>query len=48
VGPLNGRALRDDVIDTELGLTTNGCVTSDGVARHTDYLSNFPYLGQPH
>jgi hypothetical protein len=48
VGPLNGRALGDDVIDTELGLTTNGCVTSDGVGPHTDYLSHFPYLGQPH
>lgn len=48
VGPLNGRALSDDVIDTELGLTTNGCVTSDGVGPHSDYLSSFPYLGQPH
>jgi hypothetical protein len=48
VGPLNGRALSDDVIDTELGLTTNGCVTSDWVGPHTDYLSHFPYLGQPH
>jgi hypothetical protein len=48
VGPLNGRALRDDVIDTELGLTTNGCVPSDGVGPHGDYLSHFPYLGQPH
>ena len=47
-GPLNGRALSDDVIDIELGLTTNGCVTSDGVSAHTDYLSNFPYLGVPH
>ncbi|HEX5241111.1 MAG TPA: DUF4331 family protein [Candidatus Limnocylindrales bacterium] len=47
-GPLNGRALADDVIDTELGLTTNGCVVSDGVGPHTDYLSQFPYLGLPH
>lgn len=47
-GPLNGRALADDVIDAELGLTTNGCVTSDGVDAHTDYLSTFPYLGVPH
>lgn len=47
-GPLNGRALADDVIDAELGLTTNGCVTSDGVAAHSDYLSVFPYLGAPH
>jgi hypothetical protein len=47
-GPLNGRALADDVIDAELGLTTNGCVTTDGVAAHSDYLSSFPYLGVPH
>jgi hypothetical protein len=48
MGPLNGRALADDVIDAELGLTTNGCVTSDGVDAHSDYLSAFPYLGEPH
>jgi hypothetical protein len=47
-GPLNGRALADDVIDIELGLTTNGVVTSDGVGAHGDYLSTFPYLGAPH
>jgi hypothetical protein len=47
-GPLNGRALSDDVIDVELGLTTNGCVTSDAVGAHSDYLSSFPYLGAPH
>jgi hypothetical protein len=45
---LNGRALADDVIDAELGITTNGCVTSDGVPAHKDYLSSFPYLGVPH
>ena len=47
-GPLNGRALADDVIDAELGLTTNGCVTSDGVDAHSDYLSTCPDLGEPH
>jgi hypothetical protein len=49
-GPLNGRALADDVIDIELGLTTNGCVTTDGenADPHTDYLPSFPYLGVPH
>ena len=48
-GPFNGRALADDVIDAELGLTTNSCVTSDGVVPpHTRYLSSFPYLGVPH
>jgi hypothetical protein len=45
---LNGRALADDIIDAELGITTNGCVTSDGVSAHGDYLSSFPYLGVPH
>lgn len=48
VGPLNGRALADDVIDAELGLTTHGCVTTDDVGAHSDYLSTFPYLGVPH
>lgn len=45
----NGRALADDVIDAELGVTTNGCVTSDGAddSGHT-YLPSFPYLGVPH
>ena len=44
----NGRALSDDVIDAELGVTTNGCVTSDNsdASGHT-YLPSFPYLGVP-
>ena len=45
---LNGRNLDDDVIDAELGITTNGCVTSDGVDAHDDYDDTFPYLGVPH
>ena len=47
-GGLNGRALSDDVIDIELNITTNGSVPSDGVAAHTDYRKDFPYLGKPH
>ena len=47
-GFLNGRRLQDDVIDIELKLVTNGAVTGDGVGPHTDYLSEFPYLGKPH
>lgn len=47
-GFLNGRKLRDDVIDIELALVTNGKVTTDKVGPHTDYLSTFPYLGNPH
>ena len=47
-GGLNGRDLDDDVIDIELGITTNGSVTSDGVGPHGDYQAAFPYLGVPH
>jgi hypothetical protein len=47
-GFLNGRRLTDDVIDIELNLVTNGAVTTDGVGTHTDLLSDFPYLGNPH
>ena len=45
----NGRDLGDDVIDAELGVTTHGCVTTDGVnaSGHT-YIGSFPYLGVPH
>src|SRR5712692_10479399 len=47
-GFLNGRRLQDDVIDIELNLVTNGKIKGDGVGPHTDYLSKFPYLGNPH
>lgn len=47
VGPLNGRALADDVIDVELNLVTQGAVKGDCVGAHTDYTSTFPYLGAP-
>lgn len=46
-GPLNGRALADDVIDAELAIVTNGVVTTDSIGPHRDYLSVFPYLGEP-
>ncbi len=58
--PLNGRGLADDVIDTELNITTGGdplglfgrdatgAVPGDGVGPHADYLATFPYLGAPH
>jgi len=46
-GFLNGRKLTDDVIDIELALVSNGAVTTDLVATHTDLLSVFPYLGDP-
>ena len=57
-GPLNGRALGDDVIDAELNIVTGGfpfagrdsegAVTGDCVHAHGDYLSTFPYVGAPH
>jgi hypothetical protein len=47
-GFLNGRKLTDDVIDIELNLVTHGGITGDGVGAHTDLLSVFPYLGNPH
>ena len=57
-GPLNGRALADDVIDAELNLVTGGypfegrngtgAITGDCIDAHTDYLGVFPYLGDPH
>jgi hypothetical protein len=47
-GFLNGRRLQDDVIDISLNLVTNGKIKGDGVGPHTDYLSEFPYLGRPH
>jgi hypothetical protein len=45
---LNGRALADDVIDAELGIVTNGQITTDCVGPHSDYLTSFPYVGNPH
>jgi hypothetical protein len=57
-GPLNGRALADDVIDAELNIVTGGfafdgrngtgAITGDCVGPHDDYMSSFPYLGEPH
>ena len=57
-GPLNGRALADDVIDAELNIVTggypfsgrdaHGAVPGDCVGPHSDYLSTFPYVGAPH
>ena len=43
----NGRNLADDVIDTELGLITEGLITSDCIANDSTFLPGFPYLGVP-
>ncbi len=47
-GFLNGRQPANDVIDAELGLLTNGNVTSDGVnANDAAFTTSFPYLAAP-
>ncbi len=46
-GFLNGRRLQDDVIDAELGLLTNGAVTTDNVANDSTFSAVFPYLAGP-
>ena len=43
----NGRGLADDVIDIELGLVTNGAVTSDCVANDSAFSNTFPFLAAP-
>jgi len=40
----NGRRLADDVIDVELGLVTEGLITTDCVANDSSFSSSFPYL----
>jgi hypothetical protein len=48
-GFLNGRQLADDVIDAELGLITEGLVTTDCVpANDKAFRAGFPYLAAPH
>lgn len=44
-GFLNGRQLADDVIDAELGLLSDGALTTDGVdSNDRQFLDVFPYL----
>jgi hypothetical protein len=48
-GFLNGRKPADDVIDAELGLITEGFVTTDCVGSNdVAFPSTFPYLAAPH
>ena len=48
-GFLNGRQPADDVIDAELGLVTEGAVTTDCVGSNDAAFPNtFPYLADPH
>ena len=47
-GFLNGRRLADDVIDAELGIVTNGGLTTDSVdANDRPFRAVFPYLATP-
>jgi len=47
-GFLNGRKPADDVIDAELGLVTEGLVTTDCVGSNDkSFLTAFPYLAAP-
>ena len=41
-------SLTDDVETYFLPLLTNGKVTGDGLAPHSDLLAEFPYVGPPH
>jgi hypothetical protein len=48
-GFLNGRQPANDVIDAELGLVTEGFVTTDCVGSNdVAFPSTFPYLAGPH
>ena len=48
-GFLNGRKPADDVIDAELGLVTEGFVTTDCVGSNdAAFPTTFPYLAKPH
>lgn len=46
-GFLNGRNPADDVIDAELGLITEGAITTDCINNDSTFLAGFPYLGVP-
>jgi hypothetical protein len=46
-GFLNGRNLADDVIDAELGLVTEGLITTDCINNDSTFLAGFPYVGVP-
>ena len=44
----NGRNLADDILGWFARLATRGQAAPPPVERHTDLLSDFPYLGAPH
>lgn len=44
----NGRSFTDDVIYHRLAFLSKGNMSPTGLQPHTDLLSEFPYLGNPH
>jgi hypothetical protein len=44
----NGRSFTDDVINHRLSFLSKGDIPPTGLKPHTDTLSQFPYLGNPH
>ena len=44
----NGRVLADDVLNYRLSFLSKGEIPHDGLAPHTDFLEEFPYIGAPH
>ncbi len=44
----NGRVFTDDVINHRLAFLSKGDIPPTGLRPHTDTLSVFPYLGNPH
>lgn len=44
----NGRVFTDDVINYRLAFLSKGEIPPTGLSPHTDTLSEFPYLGNPH
>jgi hypothetical protein len=43
----NGRQLADDIVDNVVEIMTRGVMPDDRVQAHTEYLTEFPYLGAP-
>jgi hypothetical protein len=44
----NGRQLTDDVVDNVVKIMTHGKMEDDLLKAHTNYLTEFPYLGTPY
>jgi hypothetical protein len=45
---LNVNPKAGDVVDHVVEIMTRGKMRDDRVRAHTDYLTEFPYLGTPH